>query len=136
MQSKTVRVLALDVGERRTGVAMGDGTVRIAIPLDAVDTSSLSADTLKQLVEAHSVDTVVVGMPRNLSGEETAQSNWVRNFVDGLGDIGVPMVYQDESLTSVLAEEQLKARGRTYSKGQIDSVAASLILQDYLEGLR
>ena len=127
-------VLALDVGERRIGLAFGDTAVKLPITLPAVKASVFDVDYLKAAINDKDVSVLVVGLPRNQSGEETAQTRYVRSFITALGDIGVPVVYQDESLTSVLAEERLQAAGRPYSKGDIDSMAAALILQDYLEG--
>lgn len=76
--------------------------------------------------------TLVVGYPRNQQGEATAQSAYVEAFADKLADIA-KVVFQDESLTSVLAESRLKSRGKPYVKGDIDKEAAAIILQDYLE---
>lgn len=129
-------ILALDVGERRIGLAFGDTAVKLPIPLEAVETERFTAEYLRALIGEKQVDRLLVGLPRNQSGEETAQTRWVRAFVDALGRLPVPVLYQDESLTSVLAEERLKASGRAYSKGDIDSMAASLILSDYLEARR
>ena len=76
---------------------------------------------------------LVVGYPRNQQGEPTAQTQYVENFVSKLGKVESKIVFQDESLTSVKAESILAAQKRPYAKGDIDSMAASVILQDYLE---
>ena len=77
--------------------------------------------------------TVVVGYPRNQSGEPHAQTEWVESVAAKLKEMGIDVVFQDESLTSVRAEQLLSAQKRPFSKGDVDALAASLILQDYLE---
>ncbi|MDN5835607.1 MAG: Holliday junction resolvase RuvX [bacterium] len=125
--------LALDVGEKRIGVALATGGVSIAVPLEAVVVDGTEIDTIAKRVKSDAVNLIIVGYPRNQSGEATKQTAYVEAFVDRLESIGVPVTYQDESLTSVLAEQHLKQSGRGYQKGDIDSMAASIILQDYLE---
>lgn len=127
--------LALDVGEKRIGVAVGDSGVRIAVPFETVDVDGLEFERIARLVIQEAADVVIIGYPRNQSGEPTAQTAYVENFASQLTDIAPRIVFQDESLTSVLAEQQLKAHGKPYSKGDIDAQAAALILQDYLEQL-
>lgn len=130
-QSKSF--LALDVGEKRIGVAVGDNAVRIAVPFETIEVNGKELERIARLVIDERVDTVVVGYPRNQSGEATAQTAYVEAFAKQLADIAPRLEFQDESLTSVLAEEQLKSHGRPYSKGDIDAQAAAIILQDYLE---
>lgn len=131
--SQTKSFLALDVGEKRIGVAVGDSGVKIAVPFDTVDVDGNEIQRIAQLVVSEKADTVVVGYPRNQSGEPTAQTAYVENFAKQLADIAPDLVFQDESLTSVLAEQRLKGYGRPYSKGDIDAQAAAIILQDYME---
>lgn len=133
--SKNKQYLALDIGQARIGVATADDAIRIAIPYDtvAMNETSFRKDVV-DLVVATNASTVVVGYPRNQSGEPTAQTAYVEARVDELKDIDAEVVFQDESLTSVIAEERLKSRGQAYDKGAIDQEAAVIILQDYLEG--
>lgn len=131
--SQNRTLIGLDVGERRIGVAVGDTGIRIAVPFDTVEVDGNEIERIAQIVVAEGADTMVVGYPRNQSGEPTAQTAFVEDFANKLTDITARIVFQDESLTSVLAEEQLKSYGRPYSKGDIDAKAAALILQDYLE---
>lgn len=128
--------LALDVGEKRIGVAVGDDGVRIAVPFETIEVDGKELERIARLIIDEKTDTIVVGYPRNQSGEATAQTAYVEEFASQLKDMGPPVVFQDESLTSVLAEQQLKAHGRPYSKGDIDAQAAALILQDYMEYAR
>lgn len=126
-------LLALDVGEKRIGVALADTSVRIAVPYDTIEVDGGELVTIIELVEKESIDILVVGYPRNQLGLATAQTTYVERFAEQLTDIDADVVYQDESLTSVLAEERLKSHGRPYSKGDIDAQAAAIILQDYIE---
>jgi putative Holliday junction resolvase len=125
--------MALDVGEKRIGVAMAHGNVKIAVPADTIEVDGTEIDKIHRFIQYEGVSTVVVGYPRNQSGEATAQTAYVEKFVGRIKDIAPEVVYQDESLTSVLAEQQLVASGKPYTKGDIDAKAAALILQDYLE---
>lgn len=131
--SQTKSFLALDVGEKRIGVAVGDSGVKIAVPFDTIEVDGNEVERIARLVVSEKADTVVVGYPRNQSGEPTAQTAYVENFAKQLADIAPDLVFQDESLTSVLAEQRLKGYGRPYSKGDIDAQAAAIILQDYME---
>lgn len=129
------QIMALDYGEARVGVAMADENIKIAIPYGAIDnTEQLLADILKLALDNNIVK-IVVGYPRNQSGEPTAQTEEVEQFFEQLEAVfDGEMVFKDESLTSVLAEERLKSYKKPYSKGDIDAHAATIILEDYLEG--
>lgn len=131
MKNKTF--LALDVGEKRIGVALGDTGVRIAVPLDTIEVDGNEVERIARIAVDEDVDTIVVGYPRNQSGEPTAQTAFAEAFAAKLTDIAPKVVFQDESLTSVLAEQRLKSYGKPYTKGDIDAQAAAMILQDYLE---
>lgn len=135
MSSKRT-IIALDVGEKRIGVAQADTSIGIAVPYDTIEVDGTEVETIIRLVVSSGASTVVVGYPRNQSGEPTAQTAYVEAFAARLKDIDTKIVFQDESLTSVLAEQQLAARKKPYAKGDIDMVAASLILDDYLERQR
>lgn len=126
------KFIALDVGEKRIGVAVGDSNVRIAIAYDTIETDGQEVKQIAELAVKQAADTIVIGYPRNQQGDPTAQTAYVEHFAGQLVDIA-KVEYQDESLTSVLAEEQLKRTRKSYSKADIDMLAAALILQDYLE---
>lgn len=125
--------MALDVGEKRIGVALGDSGVRIAIPFTTIVVDGTEVGQIGFLVAKEAVDTLVIGYPRNQSGEATAQTKFVEDFATQLKGVADELVFQDESLTSVLAEERLKSYGRPYEKGDVDALAAAIILQDYIE---
>lgn len=128
-------ILALDVGAQRIGVASANVIARIASPLVTITNNDQTTETIQQLIKEHDVEMLVVGLPRGLDGQETAQTQTVRDFVSllqaALGDF--PMQFQDEALTSRKAEEELEARGKPYQKGDIDALAATYILDDYLQ---
>lgn len=126
-------LLALDVGEARIGVAVADSAVRIAVPLITLEVDGTELQKIADLATKEGADTIVVGYPRNQAGEATKQTAYVEAFADKLKATISDVVYQDESLTSVMAEQRLKDGGRAYTKGDIDSEAAAIILQDYLE---
>ncbi len=126
-------LIALDVGEKRIGIAQADTSIGIAVPYDTIEVDGYEVAAIVRLVLSAGADKIVVGYPRNQSGEPTAQTQFVEDFVEKLRDCDAEIVYQDESLTSVLAEQQLAARKKPYSKGDIDMIAASIILTDYLE---
>jgi putative Holliday junction resolvase len=125
-------ILALDVGTKRIGVAGADTTVPVAVPLTTLDVDGNELDKLRELVRERSVQTVIVGYPRNQSGEPTDQTGISEAFADKVKEFAA-VEFQDESLTSVTAEQRLKASGKPYVKADIDAFAAAIILQDYLE---
>ena len=133
-----MKILALDVGEKRIGVARADSSTRIAVPVGFVEVDGTEWEKLMQLSRLHSTSYFVVGLPRSNEGNETAQSVYVRNFAKILVERipGAKVRFQDESLTSVEAEQRLRSRRKTYGKGEIDAEAAAIILQDFLEGFQ
>lgn len=131
--TRTKQLLGLDVGAARIGVALADSGVRIAIPNGVVDVDGREIEELARLVIDNKINTIIIGYPRNQSGEATAQTAAVEAFADKLRDFDADIVFQDESLTSVMAENRLKSRGSGYDKADIDSEAAAIILQDYME---
>ena len=125
-------IVALDVGTKRIGVAVADSVVPIAMPLETVEVDGTEIDTIKRIVEDRHAEKVVVGYPRNQSGDATDQTA-ISEAVGRKVAVFTEVVYQDESLTSIMAEDRLKAAGKPYTKGDIDAAAATIILQDYLE---
>ncbi len=130
-----MKLIALDVGTKRIGVAKADSKVRIAIPYSAVEVDGTEFEKIASLARAWDINSFVLGLPRNSQGEETEQSRYVREFAKDLKRAipGAKICFQDESLTSVEAEKRLKNRKKGYKKGDIDSEAATIILQDFLE---
>ncbi len=131
--SQNKSYVALDVGEKRIGVAVGDSGVRIAVPFTTVVVDGTELTQIARVIVDEKADVVVVGYPRNQSGEATAQTAYVEAFAAQLSDMAPKLVFQDESLTSVLAEQRLQSYKKPYTKGDIDALAATIILQDYME---
>jgi putative Holliday junction resolvase len=126
-------IMALDVGEKRVGVAIADSVARFASPLTTLSNDDQLLDQLKALITEYSVREIVVGLPRGLEGQETAQTKISRAFNEQLhADVKLPTILQDEAVTSIAAEEKLKASGKPYHKEDIDMYAAAQILEDYL----
>ena len=132
-----MRVLGLDVGEKRIGIAKADSDTRIAVPVGFVDVDGSEWGEIARIARLNNTNLFVLGMPRSNEGNKTKQSLYVRNFAKILVE-KIPEAkirFQDESLTSVLAEERLKSRKKRYGKGEIDAEAAAIILQDFIENI-
>ena len=136
-----MKLIGLDVGTKRIGVARADSSTRIAVPVGTLLVNGREFETLKTLSEKLNTKYFVVGLPRNNAGSETAQSKYSRAFAKKLESKipGAKVRFQDESLTSVVAEERLSQKsnksGKKYQKGEVDTEAATIILQDFLESL-
>ena len=136
-----MRVLGIDFGERRIGVALSDPTATLASPLDTVVRRTGKRPPLahlEALARSHEVARLVVGLPLDLRGEENEWCAQVRAMGDELGRrLGVPVAYVDERLTSVQAERAVRSSGLRRSqreeKGRVDAGAATLILQGWLD---
>jgi putative Holliday junction resolvase len=135
-----VRVLALDIGERRVGVAASDASGRVATPVKILDARALSDGvTLRRLVEDYEVDLVLVGLPLSLDGTEGPQARRVRAQAARLApQLGVPVDFADERLSSTQAARAMQEAGMSERdrRGKLDAVAASLFLQAWLDSRR
>jgi len=135
------RILSLDIGSKRTGVALSDETRLIASPLVTVEESQIKPWLLKikALIEENEVAEVVVGLPLNQYGEEGPDAQNIRKYIAALQEaLTIPVIEWDERFTTVQAERSLieadfSRKGR---KKVIDQIAASIILQGYLDRLR
>lgn len=127
-------VLSLDVGTVRIGVAIGDTEMKIPLPYGAVEATGGELKEIALLVTSHEIDTIVVGYPRNQSGEATKQTEIVEAFAENLTDMA-EVLFVDESLSSVAAEKRLQERKKPYTKADIDAEAAAIILTDYFDAL-
>jgi putative holliday junction resolvase len=133
------RLMALDVGGRRIGVAVSDETRAIASPICYVERGRGDRAELRRLVARWEVERLVVGLPTSLSGREGPQAAEVRAYADALAaDLDLPLDYHDERLTTTIAEKALIAQGarRAQRREQIDATAAAVILQGYLDAAR
>jgi putative Holliday junction resolvase len=128
--------VALDIGKVRIGVASNPSGVFIAQPRGVIANDQNVVASIKKLISDEQATVLVVGLPRGLQGQETEQTKYVRDFIQKLQDaISVPIQLQDEAMTSVHAEEELSLRKKPFEKGDIDALAATYILQDYLQSL-
>jgi putative Holliday junction resolvase len=130
--------MALDLGEKRIGVAISDPTRAIAAAHSVVKRRSRAEDFTHyaELIAQHGVTLLVVGLPLTLGGEEGQRAAWVRDYAADLGRaVGRPIVFWDESLTTVEATAALHAQGRRGKKvkERVDAVAAALLLQSFLD---
>jgi len=133
-----MRILGLDVGERRIGVAVVDESVRVALPVAVVERRELPADldAIARLVQEQGAEVVVVGLPISLNGSLGPQAQAVKAFAQELSDrLSLPIEYWDERLSSVEAQRRLASaghRGRK-AKAKRDAAAAAIVLQSYLD---
>jgi putative Holliday junction resolvase len=138
-----MRVVGVDVGLRRVGLAISDATGMLARPLETIAVSDpddavarVAARIAELAAEDDGVAAIVVGVPRRLDGTESDMTKVVGAFVDALrARTSVPIATEDERLTSVEAERRLAARERDWKKrkAKIDAAAAAIVLQDYLD---
>jgi putative Holliday junction resolvase len=126
-------IIALDIGGRRIGVARAHTSVNIASPLTTLLNDDQIIPNLQRLIAEHDVSAIVVGLPRGLQGQHTEQTHTVEAFVLAIKQsIELPIYWQDEAVTSKQAEAELQARRKPYTKGDIDALAATYILEDFL----
>ncbi|MCL4846707.1 MAG: Holliday junction resolvase RuvX [Acidobacteria bacterium] len=134
-----MRVIAFDLGAKRTGVAVSDATGTLARPLTVIHGEPLAAalaliDGLRG--EGDGLSAVVVGLPRRLDGSANDVTPLAERFAEAVRTAtGLPVALQDERLSSHEAEQRLAARERDWRrrKARIDAAAAAVILQDYLD---
>ena len=134
------RLLALDVGEKRVGVAICDETQTLARPLLTLTRASKQEDfgRIAALCSEQAIEKVIVGLPQTLRGEEGPQARRVRRYADELhAALNLPIDFWDERFSSVDAHDRLAQAGRSMKrKSDIDAAAAAIILQEYLNAIR
>jgi putative pre-16S rRNA nuclease len=134
------RVLGLDLGDARIGVAISDDARRMAVPLGSVRTGApADLKAIAGLVEENEVTLVVIGHPLHLSGEAGERAHHAERFVEALSSVlEVPVVLQDERLSTVEAERALRAAGAgpRDRRAAVDRSAAAVILQAWLDAWR
>ena len=132
------RILAIDLGEKRIGLALSDTLRMVAKAHSVIQRKSRREDfaQYQQIIAEQEITLVVVGLPVPLSGIEGDKAAWARSYAAELQThLSIPVVLWDEAFTSQRAEESLRAQGRKLKKikERVDAVAAAFILQDYLE---
>jgi putative Holliday junction resolvase len=136
-----VRILGLDVGDRRIGLAISDPNGQVAVPLRTLEriVPDGAVEAIGALVAEEDVEAIVVGLPLRLDGTVGTQAESVQEFVRQLLTVvDVPVTLWDERLSTVQAEQLLRrdgpgSRASRKDKGRIDAMAATVILQDYLD---
>jgi putative Holliday junction resolvase len=142
-----MRIMALDVGDRRIGVALSDPSGLLATPLTAVDRLDAQPsefDEILRLAQENEIESIVVGMPITLSGKLGRQARQVRDFIKELSDLtDLPIVTVDERYSTVQAQRMLneskrrpsrkRNRDRNQERGLLDASAAAVFLQSYLD---
>jgi putative holliday junction resolvase len=127
-------VIALDVGAARIGVAVASLASRLPQPLKTIPHNDGVMEALSALCQEQNAVAIVVGLPRGLDGQHTAQTLAVELFASDLEkQLDIPLYWQDEAVTSAQAEAELLARKKPYSKGDIDALAATYILEDFMQ---
>lgn len=131
-----MRYLAIDYGTKRTGLAICDRAETIASPLAVIHGQKELLKKIAEVVETENVEAVVLGLPLNMTGSESAQTRLVLKFAEQLKDhLHIPVHLQDERLSSFIAEEKLASAKFTKEKmrKRLDAVAAAEILEAFLE---
>ncbi len=132
------RILAIDFGRKRTGIAVTDTLKIVANGLTTIPTHTLT-DFLQDYVKREPVELIVVGLPRRLDGTPSESMKWIEPFLNRLKKImpDMPVVMYDERFTSTLAHKAMLDGGMKKSdrrnKEIVDTIAASIILNDYLQ---
>ena len=135
------RVMALDLGEKRIGVAVSDELRLIAKSHAVLKRQSRKEDFARYqtIIAEEKITLLVIGLPITLGGEDSQKTAWVRDYANDLrAHITIPITFWDESLTTIEAENSLQVRGirGKKAKNRVDAVAAAFILQNYLEAHR
>lgn len=126
-------MVALDVGEKRVGVAVASLSARLPRPHGVLEQAPDIIGRLQALLEQQQAAGLVIGLPRGLNGQDTPQTAYVRDFIARLeATLPIPVYWIDEALTSTLAEAELGKRGGAHTKGDVDALAACYILDDFL----
>ena len=131
------RSLGIDFGEKRVGLALSDRSNLIASPFKTINYINENdlVNQLKKIVIENNIENFVLGLPINMKGEDTAQTKVVRKFKESLSSLDLPIIYEDERLSSVSAKNSLMLQNikTGHNKPEIDKTAAAIILQQYLD---
>ncbi|NHZ87054.1 MAG: Holliday junction resolvase RuvX [Planctomycetia bacterium] len=131
------RLLGVDHGDRRIGLALSDPIPMIATPLKTLTVvdAQEAIEAILAIVKEYAVVLVIVGLPIGMKGQDTAQTKHVKKFADDLKDNGINVALQDERLTSVSAKRSImqQQKNTNKNKGLIDRTAAAILLQQYID---
>jgi putative Holliday junction resolvase len=138
MKENITRILGLDMGDSRIGVALSDPLGIMASPLTIISRTNEEADigALVDIIRKYEVERIIVGLPLSMDGSSGKQVDKVRAFVTALcRHIDIPVEYRDERLSTVVAKRIIKNVRKTSRKTRYDAAAAALILQGYLDDI-
>lgn len=135
------RILGIDYGERRCGVALSDPTQLIATPYSVIEWKGLRSllGEIERISKDQQIERVVIGMPLNMNGTQGPMANTVQEFVNALGKhLAIPVLTWDERLSTRTAEKALLEAGTSRAKRKklVDKIAAQILLQAYLDRLQ
>jgi putative Holliday junction resolvase len=135
-----MKLLAIDFGERRIGIAVGHAETKMAFPRPWIDTQTQNTFAeIQKIIKEERIQSIVVGYPLRTDGKESEKAKSVDEFIFELQThVTLPIHRQDESFSSVVAKEKTahySTKKKKTEKGRIDSAAAAIFLQDYLETL-
>ena len=133
-----MRILALDIGDSRVGIAVSDAAGKLAFPVKVLPTAEVQgmASSFRRVLEDHEPELLLAGLPLSLTGEENQQTQHVREQAQAIARAcGLPLEFQDERLSSAEAKRKLREDGLSERemRGKVDMIAASLFLQSYLD---
>ena len=131
------RILCLDYGEKRIGLALSDPLKIIAYPYKTIINSGLNnlKYEIEKIIANESIESIVIGLPIGLNGKDTIQTQKVREFRLQILDLNIPIYFEDERLSSLAAAKSMKLEKikTGFNKGMIDKRAAAIILQQFLD---
>ncbi|MFH0912131.1 MAG: Holliday junction resolvase RuvX [Patescibacteria group bacterium] len=132
-----MRVLGLDVGKKRIGVALGDTENKVVVGLSTLINGSGTFSELQEIVIRENIKKLIIGWPTTMSGQSGQQVDYTRKWSEqAIKVLNISVEYMDERLSSKMARDSLAAIGQQLTKENIDQAAAVLILQNYLERLK
>jgi len=131
------RLLAIDYGARRVGLALSDPLKMIASPYRTIikKNNTILIEEIERIIAAEDVELTIMGLPLGMAGQKTEQTKKVEEFVDKLTDRGIIIKYEDERWSSVAAKRSMKEQNikSGYNKDLVDQTAAAIFLQQYLD---
>lgn len=133
-----MKILAIDFGERRIGLAVGTSEMKMAFPREGIDTKEVSPiPYLKDLISSEKIEQIVMGMPKSEDGKKHPKAKPIKSFAWEIKEAtGLGVTYQDESFSTVKAKEKtahLSKKTKQLEKKRLDSAAAAVFLQEFLE---
>lgn len=132
-----MRFICIDLGDKRTGLAICDSQEIFASPLEVIETGGDLADKILETIKQYQAEGIVLGLPLNMDDTESDRSAKVRKFAEELAkktSIPIPIFFQDERLSSFSAQQKLGRTGLTHKKkkNRLDAIAAAEILKEFL----